>query len=147
MWWGRGWFQSCFLNHMEQQIFSIRKQNCDSKWGGAGSGFPCFLIIHFFFLRRRSQKAKKNKSVSLPFLFELIPHWSRMHNCLWRIWWLLVCYWLAQNLLRPNWFLQYPHWTVYTVDCTHVMELPGMNIFSYLLPGITIFINLDDQYL
>ena len=59
-----------------------------------------------------------------------------MHVRVWRIWWLLVCYWLAQNLLRPNRFLQYPHWTLYTVDCTHVLELPGRNIFSFLLPGM-----------
>ena len=62
--------------------------------------------------------------------------WASKTLWFWWIWWLLVCYWLAQNLLRQNSFLQYPHWTMYTVDCTHVLELPGRNIFSYLLPGM-----------
>ena len=43
------------------------------------------------------------------------------------------CYWLAQNLLRPNRFLQYPHWTLYTVDCTHVLEICTRDEYFQLL--------------
>ena len=32
----------------------------------------------------------------------------------------------------------------YTVDCTHMPELPGMIIFGHILPGMNIFINFDD---
>ena len=88
--------------------------------------------IPFFFLCQRSQKAKKQKS---QFLFSFLFSYFWINSPL-----------AGSNLLRPIWFLQYPHWTLYTVDCTHVLEQPGMNIFSYVIPGMNIFINLDDQF-
>ena len=74
--------------------------------------------IPFFFLCQRSQKAKKQKSHFLLLL----------HN--------FSYFWIDSPLAGTESAQADPVLAVpplNTVDCTHVLEQPGMNIFSYVI--------------
>ena len=91
---GVGWcFYFSLTQFWQPLIYLMHNRLRFLNWLEAHSRPKIIKLYWFFFLCRRSQKAKKNKKVSSIFIylisliFELIPHW------------------LAQNLLRPIWFL------------------------------------------
>ena len=79
---------------------------------------------HFFFLCRRSQKACNRRFHFYFFIFFLLS--SILVEC-------KETNQFAVIQCRGMFDCTGVHSILYTVDCTHVMEQPGMNIFSYIL--------------
>ena len=68
--------------------------------------------------------------IKFPISLECMLGFGEYEDCLCAIGWRRICSGRTGSCSTPT-----EHWTLYTVDCTHVKDLLGMNIFSSFYQG------------